>query len=98
MEAKKIILSIDDNVVQHRLFNEMLVPNIEMPNINGVEFLKDIREIPSYIDKPIIIVSANSGEEFYKWARNSSASDVLTKPVTEEMLVKTIEKAFAESV
>ena len=124
MGAKKIILSIDDNVVQHRLFNEMLVPrydlrtvksaseamyflnsnivdlillDIEMPNVNGSEFLKDIREIPSYMSKPIIIVSANSGEEFLKWARSSSAFDVLVKPVVAEELIKIIEKALAES-
>ena len=124
MANKKVILSIDDNVFQLRLFTEMLVPrydlrvvksasdalhflnannvdlillDIEMPNINGFEFLKDIRMIPSYITKPIIIVSANTGEEFFRQARNSSAADVLTKPVTEEMLVKTIEKVLTET-
>jgi len=124
MENKKIILSIDDNVVQLRLYKEMLVPrydlrvvksasealnfmnttnvdlillDIEMPNINGFEFLKDIRRIPSYIAKPIIIVSANSGEEFFKQVKNSSAADVLTKPVTAEMLIESIEKTLAKS-
>jgi CheY-like chemotaxis protein len=123
MQSKKIILAIDDNVVQLRLFNEMLIPkydlrvvksaadalnflnansvdlillDIEMPNVDGREFLKDIREIPSYIAKPIIIVSGNSGGDFLKWARNSSAADVLVKPVTAEMLVRTIEQALAE--
>jgi CheY-like chemotaxis protein len=125
MEAKKIILAIDDNVVEHRLFTEMLVPkydlrgvksasealnflnanmvdlillDIEMPNINGFEFLSDIRKIPSYISKPIIIVSSNNGEEFFKQARNSSAADVLTKPVTKEKLISVIEKTLAEAV
>jgi len=124
MENKRIILSIDDNVVQLRLYKEMLVPrydlrvvksasealnfmnttnvdlillDIEMPNINGFEFLKDIRRIPSYIVKPIIIVSANSGEEFFKQVKNSSASGVLTKPVTAEMLIESIEKTLAEA-
>jgi CheY-like chemotaxis protein len=123
MQNKKVILAIDDNVVQLRLFNEMLVPrydlrvvksasealnflnenkvdlillDIEMPNVDGKEFLNDIRKIPSYMAEPIIIVSGNTGEEFLNWARNSSAADVLTKPVTAEMLVKTIEKTLAE--
>ena len=74
---------------------DIILLDIEMPNISGFEFLSDIRRIPSYIAVPIIIVSGNSGEEFFNEARNSSAFDVLTKPVTKEVLVETIEKALA---
>jgi CheY-like chemotaxis protein len=122
MENKKIILAIDDNPVQLRLFKEMLVPrydlravkaasealnfmnankvdlillDIEMPNISGFEFLGDIRKIPSYISVPIIIVSGHTEEEFLIQARKSSAADVLTKPVQPEVLVRTIEKTLA---
>ena len=121
---KKIILAIDDNVTQLKLFQGMLVPaydlrvvksasdalnflnskhadlillDIEMPNISGFEFLGDIRKIPSYITKPIIIVSGNKGEAFFEQAKNSTAFDVLSKPVTSEMLINTIERAFAAS-
>jgi CheY-like chemotaxis protein len=122
MENKRIILAIDDNPVQLRLFKEMLVPrydlravkaasealnfmnanevdlillDIEMPNISGFEFLGDIRKIPSYISVPIIIVSGHTEEEFFNDARKSSAADVLTKPVHPEVLVRTIEKTLA---
>ena len=72
--------------------SDIILLDIEMPNISGFQFLADIRKIPSYIDVPIIIVSGNSGEAFFKQARNSSAADVLTKPVTQELLISTIEK------
>jgi PleD family two-component response regulator len=73
---------------------DIILLDIEMPNISGFEFLGDIRKIPSKSTVPIIIVSSNSGEDFFKRARNSSAFDVLTKPVTKEMLIETIEKAL----
>ena len=122
MENTKIVLAIDDNLVQLDIFQKILTPkydvrpaksasdaisflnlnkvdiillDIEMPNINGFDFLYDIRKIPSYMDVPIIIVSGNSGQEFFKQARSSSAFDVLTKPVTKEILIGTIEKALA---
>ena len=72
--------------------SDIILLDIEMPNISGFEFLKDIRKIPSYIDVPIIIVSSNTGKEFFTEARNSSAVDVLTKPVSSETLVAAIEK------
>ena len=122
MENKKIVLAIDDNLVQLDIFQKVLIPkydvrpvksasdaisflnsnkvdvillDIEMPNINGFDFLYDIRKIPSYMNVPIIIVSVNSGKEFFDKARNSSAFDVLTKPVRKELLIGTIEKALA---
>jgi len=70
--------------------------DITMPNINGFEFLKDIRKIPSYIDVPIIIVSGNTGAEFFQQARNSSAFDVLSKPIKKDLLISTIEKATSK--
>ena len=73
---------------------DVILLDIEMPNICGFEFLTDIRKIPSYINKPIIIVSGNTGEAFFNEARNSTALDVLTKPVTSEKLDDTIEKAL----
>ena len=125
MGTKEIILAVDDNPVQLKLFKEMLVPrydlrvvkaasealnflnstivdlillDIEMPNISGFEFLKDVRKIPSYIKVPIIIVSGNTSKEFLQEARNSGAEDVLIKPVTAEMLESTIDKVLKESV
>ena len=122
MGDKKIVLAIDDNVVQLKLFQSILeqkydlrgvtsasqalnflntnkmdiiLLDIDMPNIDGFEFLKDIRKIPSHLDVPIIIVSGLSGEEFLSKARNSTAADVLIKPVSSEGLIGAIEKALA---
>ena len=74
---------------------DIILLDIEMPNISGFDFLYDIRKIPSYMNVPIIILSGNTGQEFFKQARNSSAFDVLTKPVNKEILIKTIKKALA---
>jgi CheY-like chemotaxis protein len=74
---------------------DIILLDIEMPNISGFEFLHDIRKIPSYIIVPIIIVSGNSGREFLTKAKNSSAANVLTKPVDPQTLINVIEEALA---
>jgi twitching motility two-component system response regulator PilG len=76
---------------------DIILLDIEMPNVNGFDFLYDIRKVPSYLQVPIIIVSGKTGEDFFKQARNSSAFDVLTKPVKKEILAETIEKALKSS-
>lgn len=124
MENKTIILAIDDNLVQLKVFHNILVPkydlrtvnsasaainylnanpadiillDIEMPNISGFDFLTDIRRIPSYMSVPIIIISGKIGREFNEKARNSSAFEVLGKPVSAEILIDTIERAIARA-
>ena len=74
---------------------DVILLDIDMPNISGFEFLGDIRKIPSYFITPIIIVSGNKGQEFLNEAKNSSANDVLIKPVNPSVLIDTIEKAYA---
>ena len=76
---------------------DVILLDIAMPNITGFEFLYDIRKIPSYFKVPIIIISGKTGNEFLVEARNSSAFDVLNKPVEPDILISTIERAFSES-
>jgi CheY-like chemotaxis protein len=74
---------------------DIILLDIEMPNVSGFDFLYDIRKVPSYMYVPIIIVSGNTGKEFFDEAKKSSAFDVITKPVKKELLIETIERAFA---
>ena len=71
---------------------DIVLLDIEMPNVSGFEFLKDIRRIPSYIDVPIIIISSKSGEEFDREVKTSGAADVLNKPIVPEKLIAAIQK------
>jgi len=89
--ASEAIVFLNKNI------SDIILLDIEMPNISGFEFLSDIRKIPSYISKPVIIVSGNSGEDFMKKANESSASGVLKKPVRAETLIETIEKTLAKT-
>jgi PleD family two-component response regulator len=73
---------------------DIILLDIGMPNISGFEFLGDIRKIPSYMDVPIIIVSGNTHRSFLDQAKNSKVFDTLIKPVKQEELVGTIEKAL----
>ena len=74
---------------------DIILLDIQMPNITGFDFLYDIRKIPSYMKVPIIIISGKTGQEFLDQARKSSAFDVLSKPVEPDLLVGTIEKALS---
>jgi len=77
--------------------SDIILLDILMPNIDGFEFLNDIRKIPSYLNVPIIIVSGKPGQELFNTAKEYKANAVLAKPVNPEVLINTIEKIYAEA-
>ena len=94
----RVVKSASDAISYlNREKSDIILLDIEMPNISGFEFLEDIKKIPSYMNVPIIIVSGNTGEDFFKEAKKSSAFAVLTKPVRKDTLIETIRKALAAS-
>jgi CheY-like chemotaxis protein len=75
--------------------SDVILLDIEMPNISGFEFLGDLKKIPAYINTPIIIVSGNKSEEFLNEAKNTKVFDMLIKPVAPDVLITAIEKAIS---
>ncbi|MCL2720933.1 MAG: response regulator [Treponema sp.] len=79
----------------NREIADIVLLDIEMPNISGFEFLDDIKKIPSYLNVPILIVSGNSDQEFMQKAKNSKAVNTFTKPVNPDKLIDAINKALS---
>lgn len=60
---------------------DLLLLDIEMPEISGLDVLKTLREVYSSIELPIIMVTAKSQSEDVVEALNLGANDYLTKPI-----------------
>jgi len=80
-------------IIRNKL--DIILLDIEMPNINGFEFLNDLMRTTSYKNTPIIVVSGNSGQDFVDKAKSFKVFDVLIKPVKPDILISMIEKALA---
>ena len=74
---------------------DIILLDIQMPNINGYEFLSDIRRIPSHGKTPVIIVSGTISEALSEKAMAIGAANILHKPVGRDQLIEAIEKVFA---
>ena len=73
--AKQLTQQIKQNTV------DLVLLDIEMPEISGLDALKTLRESFSPIQLPIIMVTAKSQSEDIVKALNLGANDYLTKPV-----------------
>lgn len=75
---------------------ELVVCDIEMPNMNGFEFLSARRQAPqSHI--PIIMLTSRSNEKHRRLAMQLGASAYFTKPYIEQDFVKAIKDILSQS-
>jgi diguanylate cyclase (GGDEF)-like protein/PAS domain S-box-containing protein len=73
--AKQLMQRVKQNTV------DLVLLDIEMPEMSGLDALKTLRESYSPVDLPIIMVTAKSQSEDVVKALNLGANDYLTKPV-----------------
>jgi putative two-component system response regulator len=66
----------------------LILLDIEMPIVNGIEFLQRYLGNPLFKHAPVIAISSN--DLFKKDAFNAGAHDFLVNPITEEKLLSSI--------
>ncbi len=65
----------------------LLVTDIEMPEMDGFELIRSIRDNGKYSRLPAIIVSTRNDDEHKRIANQLGVADLLVKPVDEEELI-----------
>ncbi|MFN8761702.1 MAG: chemotaxis response regulator CheY [Burkholderiales bacterium] len=76
---------------------DLVVSDINMPNMNGFDLLKNIRAEESLKNLPVLMVTAEAKKEDIVLAAQNGASGYIVKPFTkatlEEKLTKIIQKS-----
>ena len=73
----------------------LVITDINMPDINGLELINFIRNNPRYKKLPIIIVSTEKSEEDKKRGMALGATAYVTKPFRSSELQEIIKKTIA---
>ncbi len=75
---------------------EVLVLDVNLPGISGIELLGLLRQDPHWDEPPIILMSANPGQPSVADAlRKGAVTTFLTKPFDVDQLVSEIKTAVA---
>ncbi len=89
----KTIAAIDGaDALEKLLQNEidLVATDINMPNMDGYEFVKRIRAIPEYEDLPIIMISTESEAQDKQRGFDAGANVYIIKPTPPERLVESV--------
>ena len=70
---------------------KLIITDINMPDINGLELISFLRQHPVYKGVPILIITTEAGEEDRKRGLAIGADGYLVKPFTEGDLVNLVQ-------
>jgi len=73
---------------------EIILLDVMMPEMDGIETCSHIKEIPSLVNTRIIFLSARSEDYTQLSAFDAGADDYISKPVKPKILLKKIESIF----
>ena len=61
-----------------------------MPEMDGMEFLKKVRSMPDYKDLPIIMVTSEAAKYNVVEALQAGATDYIVKPIREKVFLEKV--------
>lgn len=69
---------------------DLLITDLNMPGMNGIDFIKEVRTLPDYKFMPILFLTTESQQSKRAEAKAAGASGWLVKPATAAELLETI--------
>lgn len=76
---------------------DLIILDIDMPEINGYEMLKSIKEREHLKDIPVIFLTSNGDKEHVVKAVAGGANDYVVKPIDDEILMEKIHTILNDS-
>ena len=71
---------------------DLILMDIRMPVMGGLEATRELRKIPEFASVPIIAVSANASEEDVELSRQAGMDEHLVKPIKINLLFSVMER------
>ncbi len=75
----------------------LILTDINMPDINGLELINFVKNNPAYKDVPLVIISTERSDEDRRRGMALGAFDYVTKPFRPEDLQAVVRKALNDA-
>ena len=73
---------------------DMVVTDLNMPVMNGLGLIRELRKLPAYRGVPILFLTTESDPEMKQQAKAAGATGWITKPFQQDQLVALVKKVL----
>jgi two-component system chemotaxis response regulator CheY len=92
------VLEACDGVEALNLANQqgvdLVLSDVNMPNMDGIELCRNLRQLPSYKFTPILMLTTESAGDKKLEGKSAGATGWIVKPFNPEQLLSTIKKVL----
>jgi chemotaxis protein histidine kinase CheA/ActR/RegA family two-component response regulator len=74
----------------------IVLTDLEMPNLNGLELTKRLRELPQFMGLPIVMITSRASDKHRSMAEESGVDLYLTKPYADAALIAHVKRLTSQ--
>ena len=71
---------------------DMIVTDLNMPNLNGIELIKQVRALPAFKFVPIVLLTTESEDSKKAEGKAAGATGWIVKPFKQDQLLAVVKK------
>jgi chemotaxis protein histidine kinase CheA len=73
----------------------LVLTDLEMPNVNGLELTRRMREVPQWSSIPVVMVTSRTGEKYRDSAVAAGVNEYRVKPFSDIDVLETVKRLLA---
>ena len=71
---------------------DLVITDFNMPGMNGTEFIREVRKLPGFRFKPVLMLTTESQQEKRQEAKAAGATGWLVKPIKPDELIAVVKQ------
>ena len=72
----------------------MVLTDLNMPVMNGLDFIRELRKLPAYKGVPIVFLTTETDAAMKQQAKEAGATGWIAKPFQQEQLLAVVKKVL----
>ncbi len=69
---------------------DLVITDVNMPNMDGLTLIKELRKLPEYAKKPILVLTTERSDEMKAKGKEAGATGWIVKPFVPDQLLKAV--------
>ena len=69
---------------------DLIITDVNMPNMDGIKLVSELRKLPQYATPPILVLTTERGDEIKAKGKGAGATGWIVKPFVPDQLLKAV--------